>query len=77
VEVAFLIRVCTSLQIERQRSDRGGGFMSVPSTGFIKFDNGFSDINSSGGSGGFKSNSTNFGSGGLDSDAFKPKGLLI
>jgi hypothetical protein len=51
--------------------------MSVPSTGFIKFDNGFSDINSSGGSGGFKSNSTNFGSGGLDSDAFKPKGLLI
>ncbi|CAK9210849.1 unnamed protein product [Sphagnum troendelagicum] len=60
-------------KIERQRSDRGGGFMSVPSTGFIKFDNGFSDINSSGGSGGFKSNSTNFGSGGLDSDSFKPK----
>ncbi|KAH9533560.1 hypothetical protein CY35_18G059000 [Sphagnum magellanicum] len=58
---------------ERQRSDRGGGFMSVPSTGFIKFDNGFGDINSSGGSGGFKSNSTNFGSGGSDSDAFKPK----
>ncbi|KAH9567505.1 hypothetical protein CY35_03G030500 [Sphagnum magellanicum] len=59
-------------RIEKQRSDKGGGFLSVPSTGF-RFENGFSDNNSSGGSGGFKNNSTNFGSGGLDSDAFKPK----
>jgi hypothetical protein len=63
-------------RIEKQRSDKGGGFLSVPSTGF-RFENGFSDNNSSGGSGGFKNNSTNFGSGGLDSDAFKPKGVVL
>jgi hypothetical protein len=71
------MRVSPSLQIEKQRSDKGGGFMSVPSTGFMRFENGFSDNNSSGGSGGFKNNSTNFGSGGLDSDAFKPKGIVL
>jgi hypothetical protein len=50
--------------------------MSVPSTSFIRFENGFGDNNSSAKSGGFKSSSTNFGSGGLDSDAFVPKGLV-
>ncbi|CAK9204770.1 unnamed protein product [Sphagnum troendelagicum] len=59
-------------RIEKNRSEKGG-FMSVPSTSFIRFENGFGDNNSSAKSGGFKSSSTNFGSGGLDSDAFVPK----
>lgn len=74
VDLLFLL-FAFHLQLDKQRSDSRGSFTSsMPSMGSIRFDNGFSDINSSGG-GGFGGNSTGYGSS-LDADAFKPKGLL-
>lgn len=62
------------MQIEKGRGDKGNFVPSMPSMGSTRFDNGFGDTNSSMG-GGMRNNSSGFGSG-LDTDVFKPAGLL-
>jgi hypothetical protein len=66
------IEVVGWLQIEKSRSDKGS-FSSMPAMHSMRFDNGFSDINTSGG-GGFGNNASSFG---MDADTFKPKGMRV
>lgn len=65
--------VC-EMQMEKGRGDKGNFVPSMPSMGSTRFDNGFGDTNSSMGVGA-RNNSSGFGSG-LDTDVFKPTGVL-